>query len=543
MPLSLFRFRISHAGFCTLFPVALFAICNAINIDKLLKWFRHGAEADYSALSAYLLAGLCLLIVVFTLFAHRLTLKPLAMLLTILSAAATYFISKYAVAIDSSMIQNTIHTDATEIGQLLSLQMIPYVLFLIVVPVVLILAADVTFDASAKYLLGSLRLIGVALGIALASLYFEYPAIFRAGNVSNKYIVYSLVPINIISGSVNVATKALRPYFARQQSDIPVVAKVTRPANLVVVLVIGESSRRKNFSLYGYTRRDTNPTLQQIQGLHLLNAVATRGSTLYALPRILEREGIKLTTVTSRAGIPTTCIVNYTLYDNCAAVGELKVHDCAHGGKCYDEDVIPLFKKELQTYSSGERLVILHLGGGSHGPLYLDRHPPEFQRFQPMCTDADVASKCTLEQLYNSYDNTILYVDYVLGQTIQALDASGAPYVLIYLSDHGESLLENGMMFHGVPPGVALPAEQANIPLIVKSSVPIAIDKRSEYQQPDVYDSVLDLLSIESPQLDRSGSFIRRAPAAQTQNRIEHASQRRFDAIASPAAQRATVRK
>jgi lipid A ethanolaminephosphotransferase len=249
--------------------------------------------------------------------------------------------------------------------------------------------------------------------------------------------------------------------------------------------------------------------LRQVSGLHLLNAVATRGSTLYALPMILERDGIKLTTVTSRAGVSTTCLANYTMYDNCAAVGEIKVHNCAHEERCYDEDVIPLLKENLQTYSSGQRLVILHFGGGSHGPLYLERHPPEFQRFQPMCKDADVAGKCSLEELYNSYDNTILYVDYVLSRTISTLDASGVPYVFIYLSDHGESLLENGMMFHGVPPGVALPPEQADIPLIVKSTVPVAIEPRAMYSQADVYDSVLALLSIEAPALDHAGGFIR----------------------------------
>jgi lipid A ethanolaminephosphotransferase len=511
MGLSKFRLQISHLRFCIAYSAALFVLCNAINIDKLAKWFRQGEQLDYSALGAYLLAGLCLFIVVFTLLAHRRTIKPLAILLLVTSVAATYFIAKYGVAIDTSMVQNTIHTDTTEVGQLLSFQMVPYLVFLIALPTALIVLATITFQPGARYLVGSLKLAGIALCIALASLYAQYQAIFRAGNVSNKYIVYSLVPINIISSSVNVATKAMRPWFRTQQKDVAFTARVTAPENLVVVLAIGESSRRKNFSLYGYTRRDTNPTLQQISGLHLMNAVATRGSTLYALPRILERNGIKLPTVTSRAGVPTTCIVNYTMYDNCAAVGEVAVHDCAHDGKCYDEDVIPLLKENLKTYSSGQRLVVLHFGGGSHGPLYLERHPPEFQRFQPMCRDADVANKCTLEQLYNSYDNTLLYVDYVLGQTIQALDASGVPYVFIYLSDHGESLLENGMMFHGVPPGVALPAEQADIPLIVKSSVPITIEKRATYQQPDVYDSVLDLLSIESPQLDRAGSFIKKS--------------------------------
>lgn len=39
---------------------------------------------------------------------------------------------------------------------------------------------------------------------------------------------------------------------------------------------------------------------------------------------------------------------------------------------------------------------------------------------------------------------------YVLGEIIQTLDRSGVPYVFIYLSDHGESLLEDGVMFHGM---------------------------------------------------------------------------------------------
>jgi lipid A ethanolaminephosphotransferase len=504
------RWQLSHTRFVIVFSVALYAICNALNLGRLAQWFRQGDALDLSALLAYLFAGLCLLVVVFTLLAHRFTIKPAAILLTIASAAATYFIAKYGVAIDSSMIRNVVHTDGAEVAQLMSFQMIPYVLFGMLAPAALILAVDISFKPSGRYLLASLKLFAIALCLALAALAAEYNAIFRAGNVSNKYIVYSLVPINVISGSVNATTRALRPYFRRTQKEVDLVARVTMPGDLVVVLAVGESSRRKNFSLYGYERRDTNPQLRQLDGLHLLNAVATRASTLYALPKILEKNGLKLTSVVSKAGVPTSCYVNYTLYDNCAAVGETKVHDCAHGGKCYDEDVIPLLKESLTDYSSGYRFVVLHLGGGSHGPAYTDRHPSEFQRFAPMCTDADVANKCSLEQLYNSYDNTILYVDHVVAQAIRTLDAAGVPYVFIYLSDHGESLLENGVMFHGMPPGMALPAEQADIPLIVKSSVPVSIVDRPVYQQPDVFDSVLALFSIDSPGFDKSSAFIGR---------------------------------
>jgi len=510
MPASRLRFQISHTGFAVAFSLALYVVCNALNIGKLAQWFRQGDALDPAALAAYLLAGLCLFTLVFTLLAHRWTIKPAAIVLTIVSAAATYFIAKYGVAIDSSMIRNATHTDAVEVLQLLSPQMIPYVAFLMVVPILIIASADITFQPRGRYLLGSLQLIALTLIIALACLYVQYNAIFRAGNVSNKYIVYSLVPINVISGSVNAASKALRPYLGTQQKDIAIAARVAAPGNLVVVLAVGESSRRKNFSLYGYQRRNTNPVLETIGGLHLLDAVATRASTLYALPKILEKDDIKLTTVVARAGIPTSCYVNYTLYDNCAAVGETVPTHCGHGGKCYDEDVIPLLQENLSSYASGYRFIVLHLGGGSHGPNYGERHPPEFLQFKPLCTDADVANKCSLEQLYNSYDNTILYVDHVVGHAIQTLDRSGVPYVFIYLSDHGESLLEDGYMFHGLPPGVSLPPEQAQVPLIVKSSVPLAIVQRTEYQQPDVFDSVLDLFSIQSS-FDKAGSFLKKS--------------------------------
>jgi lipid A ethanolaminephosphotransferase len=504
------RFQLSHVRFSIVFPVLLYATCNAVNLERLAKWFRHGDRLDYFGLSAYLLAGLCLFILVFTLLAHRRTVKPLAILLTILSATGTYFIAKYGVAIDSSMILNVVHTDSTEVRQLLSPQMLPYGVILIALPVWLILSADITFAPLGRYLLGSLKGMGVALCVALISLYAEYTAIFQAGNVSTKYIVDALVPINIISGSFGAASNSLKPYLRTRQEDIAISARVAAAGNLVVVLAIGETSRKKNFGVYGYTRRNTTPVLQKTGGLHLLNGIASRASTLYALPKILEKNGIKLTTIVSRVGIPTSCYVNYTLYDNCELPGETKVSNCGHGGKCYDEDVVPLLKSNVGTYQSGYRFIVLHLGGGSHGPTYRDRHPPEFQQFQPMCTDADVANKCSLEQLYNSYDNTILYVDHVLGQVIQTLDQSGVPYVFIYLSDHGESLMERGVMFHGVPPGMPLPAEQAQVPLIVKSSVPISIVARAEYRQPDVYDTVLDLFSIQSATFDRAGSFIKK---------------------------------
>jgi lipid A ethanolaminephosphotransferase len=505
---SSFRYRVSHLRFCVVYCATLFVAGNAMNLERLSRWFRDGESLDASAFAAYLLAGMCLFVAIFVFVAHRWTIKPFAIVIAVAGGAAAYFVAKYGVAIDSSMVRNAVHTDATEVGQLLSWRMVPYAILLIAAPTLAVLAADITFEPRGRYLRGSLQLFAVAMIVALASLALESRAIFRAGNASNKYIVYTLVPVNVISASINAAAKSLTPYFATPQRDLEIDARMVARADLVVVLAVGESARRANFGLYGYTRRDTTPRLATVAGLHRLDAVATRASTLYALPKILEKDGIKLTTLTSKAGVPTACYVNYTLYDNCAAVGETRARDCRPGGKCYDEDVLPLLEADLASWTSGPKFVVLHFGGGSHGPRYADRHPPAFTRFRPTCDDADVANRCTSDQLWNSYDNTILYTDHVVAETIAALERSRVPYVLIYLSDHGESLGEDGRLFHGVPPGMSLPREQAEIPLLVKASVPMTVAPRAQYGQPDVFDSVLSLLSIESPGFDQRGSFL-----------------------------------
>jgi lipid A ethanolaminephosphotransferase len=186
------------------------------------------------------------------------------------------------------------------------------------------------------------------------------------------------------------------------------------------------------------------------------------------------------------------------------------VSNCKHEEGCYDEDVIPLLKNDLKSYKSGQKLVVLHIGAGSHGPLYYTRHPKEFQLFNPQCRSADVMNECTKEELYNSYDNTIIYTDYVVANLIYTLENAKVPYIFIYLSDHGESLLEEGRVFHGMPPGIDLPYEQAHIPLLVKSSVPINIIKKDEYKQPYLYDTILDLLGIETKLLNKKNIFIER---------------------------------
>ena len=503
------KLTISHALFCVLYTTLSYVIFNALIFDKIVKWFYIKDGLDYAGLVAFMVIGFCAFIVVFALLAHRYTTKPLAIIFVIFSTATVYFSIKYNVVIDSSMVMNSIHTDRTEVHELLSMQMVPYLVFLIILPILAILLVKIKFTNPKKHLLSSAKLIAAALIIGIALIYIKFNSIQRVVNVSRKYIIYTVMPVNYIKGIGSAVQTYASPYFAGHEKKVEISGHIASEGNLVVVLAVGETSRQQNFSLYGYSRQNTNPVLSQDKNLHLLNGIARIGSTMYALPEILVKDGVPLPAITSKLGISTSCYVNYTLYKICNSVGEIPVSNCGHGGNCYDEDVLPLLSENLKSYKSGYRLIILHLGGGSHGPSYHERYPAEFQRFKPMCLDADVVNKCNIEELHNSYDNTILYVDHVVGKITDKLEKSKVPYVFIYLSDHGESLMEDGHIFHGMPPGVPLPKEQAQIPLIVKSSLPISIIKRAEYGQQDVYDTILGLFSIETNIRNKDKNFIK----------------------------------
>ena len=112
-------------------------------------------------------------------------------------------------------------------------------------------------------------------------------------------------------------------------------------------------------------------------------------------------------------------------------------------------------------------------------------------------------SKCPVEQLVNAYDNGILYTDNFLNCIIDRLkDFEGYRTGLIYVSDHGESLGENGLYMHGVPISIA-PAEQYEIPFIVWTS-----DEGQEYEDSEllsqyhVFHSVLGFFGVSSPVYD-----------------------------------------
>lgn len=120
----------------------------------------------------------------------------------------------------------------------------------------------------------------------------------------------------------------------------------------------------------------------------------------------------------------------------------------------------------IESQPEGDLLIVLHQMG-NHGPAYYKRYPKAFETFTPTC-ESNQLQDCTDEEIRNSYDNILVYTDDFLAKVIGLLkkyDHSQNEVAMFYVSDHGESLGENGVYLHGFPYALA-PDAQKHIPVI-----------------------------------------------------------------------------
>lgn len=186
----------------------------------------------------------------------------------------------------------------------------------------------------------------------------------------------------------------------------------------------------------------------------------------------------------------------------------LKLPDMCIKGECYDEVLFhgpEAYIDQLQ----GNGIIVLHTIG-SHGPTYNHRYPPAFRKFTPTC-ETNQIQECSKEQLINTYDNTILYVDYVVDKAIELLKSRQEKFTtsLIYLSDHGESLGEQGAYLHGLPYAIA-PEVQKHVPMLIWLSPDYqqryAIDagclkqqaKTRKYSQDNLFSTLLGITGVQT---------------------------------------------
>lgn len=256
----------------------------------------------------------------------------------------------------------------------------------------------------------------------------------------------------------------------------------------VYVMVVGETARAHNFSLYGYPR-DTNPLLSKTQGIKAFPNVTTQSNTTHkSVPMLLSAASAEdferlfhekgILAAFKEAGFHTVFISNqlpnHSFIDFLGEQADehyfLKKEDALQGNH-YDEDLLQKLDEILPKadasssahyhYRYRKLFVVLH-SYGSHFN-YQERYPRSFAYFKP--DSRSEAKPENRRDLLNAYDNTIRYTDYILHGIIERLQKwegvqtkTDGVYdqptsAMLYTSDHGENIFDDDrhLFLHAAP--------------------------------------------------------------------------------------------
>lgn len=406
--------------------------------------------------------------------------RAAASVLFVIAAPSAYFCSEYGALMNQEMMRNVLQTDQAETAALMSPDLWLHVVLLGLIPAVLVWRVRLPRTALRRQLGRRAIAIVVALSLSVGGMFAnsaDYATFFR----QHKPVRYTLNPVAQVVSLIGLLassgdSSANQPLIDPAGKIERTAAPSTKP--LLLFLVVGETARAANFQLGGYVR-ETNPELSRISGLTYFSRTSSCGtSTAISVPCLfshLPRDEFKV----DKAGRYTNLLdslasagFDVQWRDNnsgckgvCARVSSV---DYCRDSNCFDEVMLADLPETLRKIQH-DTVIVFHQKG-SHGPSYSERYPAAFERFQPACRSNQL-QRCTQQEIANAYDNTIAYTDHVLAKQIQLLReaSSRLDSLLIYVSDHGESLGENGIYLHGMPYAFA-PAAQKEVPMLVWTS-------------------------------------------------------------------------
>ena len=465
---------------------------------------------------------------VLTLVAFRPLLKPVLMLLFLISAGVAYFMAQYGVLIDAGMLRNFAETNAAEVRDLLSLKLFVYIGLLGVLPCWLLFKTPINYRRWPKELLSKL-LVGVAsaavIGMVALANYQGLSSLFR----NHHELRLMVVPSNYIGASLGYlreqVASAKQPFITLGEDASRNPAWQTHGRKSLTVLVVGESARAENFGILGYNR-DTTPTLDKEAGLIAFTDVQSCGTeTAVSVPcmfsnmgrknydasiakneegllDVLKRAGLEVIWRDNQSGCKGTCD-RVTVQD----VSNLKDPNLCANSECRDEILLQGLQHFIDTLDKDTVLVLHQMG--SHGPEYFKRYPKEYEHFTPVC-ESNALDNCSRESIVNGYDNTLVYTDHVLSTLIDLLRANQdkVDTAMLYLSDHGESLGEYNLFLHGTPYMLA-PEQQKHVAMLAWFSDSyqksfsvdthcLQLSREKPLSQDNLFHSMLGLLEVNS---------------------------------------------
>lgn len=425
--------------------------------------------------------------------------KFLLILFFFINSIAIYFVNTYGIIIDESMIGNVLNSNWDESSSFISIKLLFYVLTLGVIPSFLIIKVKTQFQDTIKMFLKK---------VALTFLFILFlvginAKIFLWIDKHSKYLGGLAMPWSYV---VNLSIHYKHTIEKnKKEIQLPNLTRVNKD-RAIVVLVIGESARKENFSIFGYSK-NTNPLLSRTEnlfhfdaescatyttaGVNCILSHANSDEMYETLPNYLFRNGVEVIWRTTNWGEPPVHIQKYQDRE----ILQKKVNAKSSS---YDGILLAELNNEILNSSKDKILIVLHTST-SHGPSYNTKYPPEFEKFKPVCASVELGD-CSQESLVNAYDNTIVYTDYLLAKVIESLKKLDEyKSTMIYVSDHGESLGENNLYMHGLPLSIA-PREQYEIPFIVwVSDKNIKLKENKKLSQSHVFHSVMNFLSLQSP--------------------------------------------
>jgi lipid A ethanolaminephosphotransferase len=482
----------------------LLAVCAFVTVSANAGFFaaalrgRELAQPASWGFALALLAGVFALQVLlvaaaWVLLPQRLWKAVLAVVLVV-AAVAGYFVQQYGVVMDPGMLENALHTDAAESRELLTGSFALHLLLYALLPLALLWRTPMPAMPWRRGLAWRVAMPAVALLLVVASVLAVFQP-FSALMRNERSLRYQLTPANVAWSLATVAQRRLAsPRGARQAIGLdavagPVMGARGRPR--VLLLVVGETARAANWGLNSTPEapiRDTTPELSKLPVINFSDVTACGTSTEVSLPCMFAPVGRRdydearirgqesLLHVLARAGVKVHWRDNQSGCKGVCAglpgdeVATLNGAGLCNLGHCLDEGLISDLDGRLQALARaagpGTQVWVLHMLG-SHGPSYVRRYPPAFERFTPACK-SDELRGCTRDEVANAYDNSLLYTDHVLATAVRTLaaHAGAVDSALLYVSDHGESLGEANLYLHGMPYPIA-PDVQKKVPWVM----------------------------------------------------------------------------
>lgn len=522
------------ALFCTLFFITVF---NISFWQRLSVWLSPLGFYEITVFfMVFLLIG-AVLYLVFCLLLIPFLFKPVVISLILATSAISYFMMQYGVMIEKNMVRNAAQTDFLESLDLISWGMIVWLLLTALLPIVVIIKTKIQYRSLYREILvRSAFIFAACCTIAIVGFcyYQDFASLFR----NHREIRFIVTPFNYLQAT----SSYLKEHFATPKAlvligqDAKHFTRSNQPQ--VLVLVVGETARADHFSLNGYSR-ETNPKLSQAQDIiNFSNMWSCGTETAVSIPCMfsgIPREKFELDIAAGQENVLDvlrhTKKIDVLWLDNnsgckgvCERVAGEKLFETkpsatyCEGQECFDEVLVESLQQQLKKISR-DTVIVLHQKG-SHGPAYYKRYPKKFAVFQPECQTSEL-QKCTQAEITNSFDNTILYTDYVLDKIISLLNTQqNITTAMWYLSDHGESLGENNLYLHATP-YVFAPDAQKHIPMLMWFSANWQQQNRVSltclgkqtarpYSHDNVFSTLLGLMEVQTQVYQRERDILAR---------------------------------